>query len=61
MEYTNRVDVRKSSESPWNNLFQVLTDGNWQTGPAFPLPISSVQTITCDGILYGHIIAYSLL
>ena len=22
MEYTNRVDVRRSNESPWNNLFR---------------------------------------
>ena len=41
-------------------LIQVLIDGIWQTGPAFPLPISCAQTITCDEILYGHIIAYSL-
>ena len=43
------------------SFIQVLIDGKWQTGPAFPLPISSVQTITCDEVLYGHIIAYSLL
>ncbi|PAV62949.1 hypothetical protein WR25_03852 [Diploscapter pachys] len=43
------------------NRIDILIDGEWQTGPAFPLPISGVQTITCDGILYGHIIAYSLL
>ena len=38
-------------------LIQVLMDGKWQTGPAFPLLISDAQTITCDEILYGHIIA----
>ena len=42
-------------------FIQILIDGTWQTGPAFPLPISEAQTITCDGILYGHIIACSLL
>ena len=42
-------------------LIQVLIDGGWQTGPALPLPISEAQAITCDEILYGHIIAYSLL
>ena len=40
-------------------MIQVLIDGQWQTGPALPLPIRRVQTITCDEILYGHIIAYS--
>ena len=35
-----------------------MVNGEWQTGPAFPLPISYIQTITCDEILYGHIIAY---
>ena len=60
-EETNRVDVRRSNEYSLNNLFQVLIDGKWQTGPAFPFPISRVQTITCDEILYGRIIAYSLL
>ena len=43
------------------SFIQVLIDGKWQTGPAFPHKISEAQTITCDGILYGHIIAYSLL
>ena len=42
-------------------FIQVLIDGIWQPGPAFPLPIEEAQTITCDEILYGHIIAYSLL
>ena len=42
-------------------IIQVLIDGQWQTGPTFLLPISGVQAITCDEILYGHIIAYSLL
>ena len=37
-------------------LIQVLIDGTWQTGPAFPLPISRAQVITCDEILYGYII-----
>ena len=36
-------------------------DEKWQAGPAFPLPITRVQAITCNGILYGYIIAYSLL
>ena len=42
-------------------FIQVLIDGKWQTGPAFPHPISDPKAITCDEILYGHIIAYSLL
>ena len=42
-------------------FIQVLIDEKWQTGPEFPLPIIGVQTIACDGILYGHIITYSLL
>ena len=41
-------------------LYEIIY-GKWGTGPAFPLPIISAQTITCDGILYGHIITYSLL
>ena len=41
-------------------FIQVLIDGRWQTGPAFPLPISS-ETITCDEILYGHIITYFII
>ena len=36
-------------------FIQVLIDGKWRKGPAFPLPISSVQTLTCDEILYGNI------
>ena len=36
-------------------------DGKWGTGPAFHLSIAAAQTIICDGVLYGHIIAYSLL
>ena len=42
-------------------FIQILIDGQWQIGPDFPLPINCARTITCDGILYGHIIAYSLL
>ena len=42
-------------------FIQVLIDGQWQTGPAFPLPIRLAQATTCDKILYGNIIAYSLL
>ena len=42
-------------------FIQVIIDGTWQTGPAFPLSIRRAQTTTCDGILYGHIITYSLL
>ena len=42
-------------------FIQVLIDGQWQAGPAFPLPISCAQIITYDEILYGCIIAYSLL
>ena len=42
-------------------IIQVLIGGKWQTGPDFPLPIEQAQTITCDDILYSHIIAYSLL
>ena len=44
-----------------NRFIQVLIDGIWQTGPAFPLSTRGAQTITCDGFLYGYIIAYSLL
>ena len=42
-------------------FIQVLIDGTWQTGPTFPFPVRYVQTITCDEILYGHILAYSFL
>ena len=42
-------------------FIQVLIDGQWQIGPAFPLEIEQAQIIICDEILYGNIIAYSLL
>ena len=50
-----------SSYENYSDGFGVLIDEKWETGPAFPLPISRAQTITCDGVLYGYIIAYSLL
>ena len=40
---------------------QVLIEGEWQTGPALPLPINRALTITSDETLYGHIITFSLL
>ena len=42
-------------------FIQILIDGKWQTGPAFSYPIHYARTIACNGQLYGHIIAYSLL
>ena len=42
-------------------IIQVLIDGIWQIGPTFSLPLRWAQTITCNGVLYGHIIAHLLL